>query len=164
MGEIWRNVPEMGLLIFDQLKGCWFSAKTLSSSSDIRELCSCLWSKVQFMTKPIFRMEIFVETVWHTCSWWLAPKNNLHIFIVDVPRKMVDIGIGYPNRVSPTVVGGCNVPIREIYDGLRQWEEYDIPYMKWKIKFMFETTNQPCCCYFIAHLWNSNDTPIMHLK
>ena len=26
-------------------------------------------------------------------------------------------------------------------DGVRQWED-DIPYMKWKIKAMFETTNQ----------------------
>ena len=27
-------------------------------------------------------------------------------------------------------------------DGLRQWGWDDIPFMKWKIKFMFETTNQ----------------------
>jgi len=27
--------------------------------------------------------------------------------------------------------------------GLRQWVSDDIPYMKWKIKFMFQTTNQP---------------------
>ena len=27
-------------------------------------------------------------------------------------------------------------------DGVRQWGWDDIPYMKWKIKAMFETTNQ----------------------
>ena len=27
-------------------------------------------------------------------------------------------------------------------DGVRQWEGLYIPYMKWKIKAMFETTNQ----------------------
>ena len=27
-------------------------------------------------------------------------------------------------------------------DGVRQWVSDDIPYMKWKIKFMFQTTNQ----------------------
>ena len=26
--------------------------------------------------------------------------------------------------------------------GVRQWLKDDIPYIKWKIKFMFETTNQ----------------------
>ena len=26
-------------------------------------------------------------------------------------------------------------------DGVRQWVSDDIPYMKWKIKFMFQTTN-----------------------
>jgi len=27
-------------------------------------------------------------------------------------------------------------------DGVRQWEGLIIPYMKWRRKFMFETTNQ----------------------
>jgi len=27
-------------------------------------------------------------------------------------------------------------------DGVRQWEGLIIPYMKWKIKFMFESTSQ----------------------
>ena len=27
-------------------------------------------------------------------------------------------------------------------DGIRQWKRLIIPYMKWKIKFMFQTTNQ----------------------
>ena len=38
----------------------------------------------------------------------------------------------------------CNVPILK-NDGVRQWERIimdDISYMKWKIKVMFETTNQ----------------------
>jgi hypothetical protein len=34
----------------------------------------------------------------------------------------------------------CNVPI--LKDGVRQWEVLIIPYMKWKITFMFETTKQ----------------------
>jgi hypothetical protein len=32
-------------------------------------------------------------------------------------------------------------------DGVRQWLVDDIPYMKWKIKFLFETTNHSCISY-----------------
>jgi hypothetical protein len=35
----------------------------------------------------------------------------------------------------------CNFTILK-NDGLRQWGWDDIPYMKWKIKAMFQTTNQ----------------------
>ena len=35
----------------------------------------------------------------------------------------------------------CNVPILK-HDGVRQWGWDDIPYMTWKIKAMFESTNQ----------------------
>jgi hypothetical protein len=35
----------------------------------------------------------------------------------------------------------CNVPILK-NDGVKVNDKDDIPYMTWKIKFMFETTNQ----------------------
>ena len=38
------------------------------------------------------------------------------------------------------LVGGLKNILKN--DGLRQWGWDDIPFMKWKIKFMFETTNQ----------------------
>jgi len=38
------------------------------------------------------------------------------------------------------LVGGIPTPLKN--DGLRQWGWDDIPYMKWKIKAMFPTTNQ----------------------
>ena len=28
---------------------------------------------------------------------------------------------------------------------MEKYDDNDIPYMKWKIKVMFETTNQGCC-------------------
>ena len=39
-----------------------------------------------------------------------------------------------------SLVGGAITILKN--DGVRQWEGDDIPYMKWKIKAMFETTNQ----------------------
>ena len=40
------------------------------------------------------------------------------------------------------LVGGFNpTPLKN--DGVRQRGWDDIAYMKWKIKFMFQTTNQP---------------------
>ena len=39
----------------------------------------------------------------------------------------------------------CNFTILE-NDGVRQWGWDDIPYMKWKIIQMFETTNQTMSC------------------
>jgi hypothetical protein len=41
---------------------------------------------------------------------------------------------------SNWLVVGISTPLKN--DGLRQWEGLYIPYMKWKIKVMFETTNQ----------------------
>ena len=38
------------------------------------------------------------------------------------------------------LVGGWPTPLKN--DGVRQWSSDDIPYMKWKIKAMFQTTNQ----------------------
>jgi len=51
----------------------------------------------------------------------------------------------------------CNVPILK-NDGVRQWVSDDIPYMKWKIKFVFETTNQ----YVYIHIYIYN--PISFLN
>jgi len=39
----------------------------------------------------------------------------------------------------PFLVGGIPTPLKN--DGVRQWVSDDIPYMKWTIKVMFETTN-----------------------
>jgi hypothetical protein len=38
------------------------------------------------------------------------------------------------------LVGGAITILKN--DGVRQWVQDDIPYMKWKIIAMFETTNQ----------------------
>ena len=42
--------------------------------------------------------------------------------------------------VNNNLVGGAITILKN--DGVRQWGWDDIPYMKWQIKFMFETTNQ----------------------
>ena len=42
---------------------------------------------------------------------------------------------------KPYLVGGAMCPSWK-NDGVRQWVSDDIPFMKWKIKTMFETTNQ----------------------
>jgi len=39
------------------------------------------------------------------------------------------------------LVGGAITILKN--DGVRQWGWDDIPYMKWKIKAMIETTHQP---------------------
>jgi hypothetical protein len=42
-------------------------------------------------------------------------------------------------------------------DGVRQWGLDDIPYMKWKIPKMFETTNQLMYVYkFVTCLYSSS--------
>ena len=64
------------------------------------------------------------------------------------PRKMVSI--------TPRNGGsGCfwlvvDLPIWKIW--FRQWEGLLFPYMKWKIKVMFETTNQAYIHIYIPHL------------
>ena len=53
--------------------------------------------------------------------------NQIHIYIYLIP-----------NNHSPLLVGGFNhLEKYEFVNG-----KDDIPYMKWKITFMFETTNQ----------------------
>ena len=42
--------------------------------------------------------------------------------------------------VNNNLVGGKTTPLKN--DGVSNSWDDDIPYMKWKIKFMFQTTNQ----------------------
>ena len=127
-------------------------------------ICWCLWSKVQFMTKPIFRMEIFVETVCQTCSWWLAPKNNLQFFLVDFPEKWLTSVSGIPIEF-PQLLGGAMCPswkmmewksmgriiypIYEMENKIHVWNHQpaivvtSLPiYIPYDTPIMFETTNQ----------------------
>ena len=42
------------------------------------------------------------------------------------------------------------------HDGVRQWGWDDIPYMTWKIKAMFETTNQTKICQLSREIRKHN--------
>ena len=87
-----------------------------------------------------------------TCS-----KKQPPYFPRGFPRKMVDIGIGYPNRVSPTA-WWCNVPIVK-NDGLRQWEEWHPIYeMENKIHVR---NHQPAIVVTSLPIYIPYDTPIM---
>ena len=51
------------------------------------------------------------------------------------------------------------------YDGVRQWVSDDIPYMKWKIKVMFETTNQlKIICPMSIHMFVVHPSDFSYLK
>ena len=57
------------------------------------------------------------------------------------------------NRRSKLATSGWLVALTILKnDGVRQWVQDDNPYMKWKIKAMFETTNQSGLCGFVLFI------------
>jgi hypothetical protein len=44
--------------------------------------------------------------------------------------------------IFPTSIAGWRLSPTPKNDGVRQWGWHDIPYKKWKIELMFQTTNQ----------------------
>jgi hypothetical protein len=80
-----------------------------------------------------------------------AGDSNIGLDLRGVPRE-IRVAKKVPTYAPLYLVGGAITILKN--DGVRQWGWDDIPYMKWKIKFMFETTlNQvPGMFTYVKHM------------
>ena len=90
----------------------------------------------------------------HGSKWWRNPWENIMICKCKSPTKIADRDQSWKihiKTIQDPYIGlqwftwdiiwlVVDLPLWKIW--VRQWEGLYIPYMKWKIKVMFETTNQ----------------------
>ena len=87
----------------------------------------------------------------HSIHWFFCRnQRNIDISIVELPIKNGDFSIVMLvyQRVyqeNGYLVGGAMCPSWKMMEFVNGKD--DIPYMKWKIKFLFETTNQVWTCF-----------------
>jgi hypothetical protein len=68
-------------------------------------------------------------------------KNDLRTGLSQSQKgAFLSLCLCLPKKSNKNLVGGAITILKN--DGLRPWVSDDIPYMKWKIKAMFQTTNQ----------------------
>ena len=68
-------------------------------------------------------------------------KNDLRTGLSQSQKgAFLSLCLCLPKKSNKNLVGGAITILKN--DGLRPWVSDDIPYMKWKIKTMFQTTNQ----------------------